>query len=316
MARRTRPGAQTVQTQVPETDLTQAVTPTGITGAPSRPGAQPGPASVEQAAGEAQAQAAIDAASQQANPLVQPSDLLNTGGSPFGTGFNLYGAALPADTAANAAAAQNITPPVAPIAVPTTDVQKAAEAYRNLPVTADPMERASVMNDYRQALNAQKMGPSVDHYNKWLIDQGINPTTIGGAKLVAGPQGERMMDIPSINQQTQAAQTLGQVHARHADLMRAAQMESRRNPTLSAQLKDAARNIFPQTSSYENNLRGYLDLIRPDVLKSTAGLEQYLPTGYRPVMSPEDIAQQYAGAIKNVRKAPKQKRGQEEEEET
>src|SRR4029077_11707853 len=99
-------------------------------------------------------------------------------------------------------------------------------------------------------------------------------------------------------------------------LMRAAMMTNRSNPTLSAQLKDAARGIFPQTSSYENNLRGYLDLIRPDALKSTAALEQYLPTGYRPVMTPDQIAQQYGDLIKTAKKPLKQKRaGQVENDE-
>lgn len=320
MARRTKPGAPTVQTQVPKTDLKQAVTPTGTTGVtrpgvstvpapgqavPSETGGEPVPVSVEQAAGEAQAQSAIDAASQQANPLVRQSNLLDVGAN----AATFYPTAL---QPTNVPAAANFSNFNAGTVTPPSNFSSLAggvsypQGVLGTPASALP---ATIPQPQPQA------GP-VDRYNKWLIGQGINPTTIGNAKLVTGPQGQRTMDLPSIAQETQAAQTLGQVHAKHADLMRAAMMTNRSNPTLSAQLKDAARGIFPQTSSYENNLRGYLDLIRPDALKSTAGLEQYLPTGYRPVMTPDQIAQQYGDLIKTAKKPLKQKRaGQVENDE-
>jgi hypothetical protein len=250
-------------------------------------------------------------ASQQANPLVRQSNLLDV----VANAATFYPTSLQPTNIPTAANFSNfnagaVTPPTnlsglaGGVSYPQGVLGTPAS---NLPPIATP----------------RPSGPTVDRYNQWLVQQGINPTTIGGAKLVTGPQGQRMMDVPSIAQETQAAQTMGQVHAKHADLMRAAQMTSRSNPTLSAQLKDAARNIFPQTSSYENNLRGYLDLIRPDALKSTAGLEQYLPTGYRPVVTPDQITQQitqqYGNLIKTAKKGLKQKRGgqvEEEEEET
>jgi hypothetical protein len=212
--------------------------------------------------------------------------------------------------------------PVNPFLDPSSSLKiAAADAYRALPVDASPEQRASAMANYRATLQpAQPWAPSTDTYNKWLMGQGINPTTIGGAKLVAGSDGQQMMAIPSIPEQEQASHNLGQAHAVHAALMTAAFKNSAKNPELARQQVEAARDIFPQTSSYENSMRGYLDLILPNAVRSTADLERYLPLtsmpGYRKVMSPEEIQQQYVNSLQNTREAPKQKRGGNTGEET
>src|SRR4029077_4760193 len=191
--------------------------------------------------------------------VANPSPSLNPppAGNPFEGGFNLYAQAKPAEVAQKFAEAQNvIPPPVAPVTpnAPTA-VQSAAEAYRNLPVDANPLERASAMNDYRQALKEQKM-------DNWRTQQGLPPTMADWQAQMAGPEHGSKLDQlreggGKIDTENLARNMREDANARLGELQRALSDAHRaHDPAAAINARDAIIALKRDTKvgSYEGSL--------------------------------------------------------------
>jgi hypothetical protein len=147
-----------------------------------------------------------------------------------------------------AAQAQNIVPPVAPVEAVKTPVQQAAENYRQLPVDANPLERASAMNDYRQALHDQRTG-NVPTMAEWQA-QMAGPEHI--AKLDQLREGGGKIDTENAarNMREDANKQLGELNRALSD--------DHKNPAADAAIEAQKRIIALKrdtgVGSYEKSL--------------------------------------------------------------
>lgn len=117
---------------------------------------------------------------------------------------------------------------VTPVDAATANVRAAADAYRALPLDATPVQRAAAMQDYQNSLYDKRaaLTPSVNEgrpeaYNRFLLDHGINPDTIGsaGARMREGGG----MVVPTVDQEYAARNLAEQGVRRVAALQRAGQ---------------------------------------------------------------------------------------------
>jgi hypothetical protein len=144
-------------------------------------------------------------------------------------------------------------------------VNQAAEAYRNLPFGATSEQRNAAMQQYKDAIaarNAPAQAPdSEERYNKFLMRRGINPNTIGTARL--NEQGG--LDVLSPIQEEAAMKTRDKAN-QLASMLHRAQMFSgdRRskgyNPEKAIQAYQGLEGVRAQggIGSYEGGMQAAL----------------------------------------------------------
>lgn len=102
-----------------------------------------------------------------------------------------------------------------------------------------------------------------DKYDRFLIDQGINPNTIGTATI---DQSTGQMVVPTIAQEQAAVSANNQANARQGDLIRAANWAAQRGQgDKFLEYKDAIRKMNNQRGgeNYSSRLAYFLAMANP-----------------------------------------------------
>jgi len=135
-----------------------------------------------------------------------------------------------------------------------------APGVRQIPaVTPEQADRAMVAAEQIGARRAEEQADAAnsrrDRYNAFLEEQGINPNTIGAARLT-GRSSNRSLDNPSLIDQRRAVGAANMANAQEGSL-RAASIAARRrgNPVLGMELLDQAQSLQEMQGgrSYEAN---------------------------------------------------------------